>query len=58
MAKQEKGTGFQQSAGLIRYFDAEEETSIKFDPRAVLVVSFALSVIVVLFRHVIAPIGT
>lgn len=45
MAKQEKGAGFQQAAGLIRYFDAEEETSIKFDPRLVLATAFLLSAV-------------
>jgi len=47
MAKQSKNAGFQQAAGLIRYFDAEEETSIKIDPRVVLAVSFAVAVIVI-----------
>jgi preprotein translocase subunit Sec61beta len=47
MAKQNKNAGFQQAAGLIRYFDAEEETSIKIDPRVVLGVSFAIAVIVI-----------
>jgi len=51
MAKQEKNTGFQQSAGLIRYFDAEEETNIKFDPRVVLAVSFLLSFVILALSH-------
>ena len=46
MAKDKKNTGFQQSAGLIRYFDAEEETAIHIDPRIVLVAAFATSIIV------------
>ena len=45
MAK-DKNAGFQQSAGLIRYFDAEEETAIHIDPRIVLIASFATSIIV------------
>jgi len=45
MAK-EKNAGFQQSAGLIRYFDAEEETAIHIDPRIVLVSAFAFSIII------------
>ena len=45
MAK-EKNAGFQQSAGLIRYFDAEEETAIHIDPRIVMIAAFATSVIV------------
>lgn len=46
MAKDKKNTGFQQSAGLIRYFDAEEETAIHIDPRIVLALSFGLSIAV------------
>lgn len=45
MAKQ-KNAGFQQSAGLIRYFDAEEETAIHINPKVVVVGAFAISVIV------------
>lgn len=45
MAKK-KDTGFQQAAGLIRYFDAEEETAIHIDPRVVLVVSFGVAIVV------------
>jgi preprotein translocase subunit Sec61beta len=33
--KGKKGEGFHSAAGLIRYFDAEEETAIKIDPKAV-----------------------
>jgi preprotein translocase subunit Sec61beta len=46
MAKQQKNAGFQQSAGLIRYFDAEEETAIHIDPRIVIVTAFAVAIIV------------
>lgn len=51
MAKQEKGAGFQQAAGLIRYFDAEEETNIKFNPYGVLIVSFLLSIVIVVVSN-------
>jgi preprotein translocase subunit Sec61beta len=34
--KGKKSEGFHSAAGLIRYFDAEEETAIKIDPRAVI----------------------
>jgi preprotein translocase subunit Sec61beta len=47
MAKQSKNAGFQQAAGLIRYFDAEEETSIKIDPRIVLALAFGVAIIVI-----------
>ncbi len=45
MAK-EKNAGFQQAAGLIRYFDAEEETAIHINPKVVLAISFATSFII------------
>lgn len=32
MAKQKKGEGFHSAAGLIRYFDAEEKTSLRIPP--------------------------
>ena len=35
--KNKKGEGFHAAAGLIRYFDAEEETAWKIDPRLVIV---------------------
>lgn len=47
MAKQEKNTGFQQAAGLIRYFDAEEETSLKIDPRFVMGVAFGMALLII-----------
>lgn len=43
---QEEGGGFQQSAGLIRYFEAEEETAIHIDPRIVLGTGLATAVVV------------
>lgn len=46
MAKQQKNAGFQQAAGLIRYFDAEEETAIHIDPRIVLALSFGTAIAV------------
>ena len=39
MAKQNKGPGIQSAAGLIRYFDAEEDTNIKIAPTAVVIFS-------------------
>lgn len=45
MAK-EKNAGFQQAAGLIRYFDAEEETAIHIDPRIVLAAAFGTAILV------------
>jgi preprotein translocase subunit Sec61beta len=37
MAKQKKGEGFHSSAGLIRYFDAEEKSSLRIPPWFVIV---------------------
>ncbi len=37
MAKKNEGPGIQSAAGLIRYFDAEEKSSFKIAPSAVLV---------------------
>jgi preprotein translocase subunit Sec61beta len=44
--KGKKGEGFHSAAGLIRYFDSEEETSWKIDPR--LVLGFCLASIVII----------
>ncbi|HLE97139.1 MAG TPA: preprotein translocase subunit Sec61beta [Candidatus Thermoplasmatota archaeon] len=48
MAKKTKGAGFQQAAGLIRYFDAEEETALHIDPRLVMISSFLIGLVVIL----------
>ncbi len=52
--KSKKGEGFHSAAGLIRYFDAEEETALKIDPRVVLVAGIA-SVIVLEFLKAVIP---
>ncbi len=46
MAKQKKSEGFHSAAGLIRYFDAEEKTSLRIPPWFVLVMCIATIVIV------------
>ena len=46
MAKEKKGEGFHSAAGLIRYFDAEEKTALKIDPR--LVIGMCIATIVIL----------
>lgn len=46
MAKEKKGEGFHSAAGLIRYFDAEEKTSLKIDPKLVVGMCIATIVIV------------
>ncbi len=44
--KNKKGEGFHSAAGLIRYFDAEEETAIKIDPRIVIGMCIAITMAV------------
>ena len=44
--KGKKGEGFHSAAGLIRYFDAEDETAMKIDPRMVLAFCVASIVVV------------
>jgi preprotein translocase subunit Sec61beta len=46
MAKKNKGEGFHSSAGLIRYFDAEEKSSIKIPPWFVVAMSIATMIII------------
>ncbi|MDP6157034.1 MAG: preprotein translocase subunit Sec61beta [Candidatus Thermoplasmatota archaeon] len=52
--KGKKGEGFHSAAGLIRYFDAEEETAVKIDPRYMLVV-VAVIVIVLEVLNAVNP---
>jgi preprotein translocase subunit Sec61beta len=47
MAKQKKGEGFHSAAGLIRYFDAEEKTSLRIPPWFVIVMCVATAVLIV-----------
>ena len=47
MAKKDKNAGFHSAAGLIRYFDAEEKSSLKIPPWLVVAMSIATMVIVV-----------
>jgi preprotein translocase subunit Sec61beta len=46
MAKQKKGEGFHSAAGLIRYFDAEEKTSLRIPPWFVIAMCIGTIVIV------------
>lgn len=46
MAKKNKNEGFHSSAGLIRYFDAEEKTALKIPPWFVIAMSIATMVII------------
>jgi preprotein translocase subunit Sec61beta len=46
MAKQKKTEGFHSAAGLIRYFDAEEKTSLRIPPWFVIALCVGTIVIV------------
>ena len=50
MAQKTKGPGIQSAAGLIRYYDAEETSSVKIAPVAVLVFGILVGVGTVLMR--------
>jgi len=47
MAKNKKGEGFHSAAGLIRYFDSEDEKALKINPWFVVAMCIATSVVVV-----------
>ena len=51
MAKDKKGEGFHSSAGLIRYFDAEEKTSLKIPPWFVMAMCVA-TILVITIAHI------
>jgi len=51
MAKREKAEGFRSAAGLIRYFDAEEKTAFRIDPKLVIALCIATAVIVTALRY-------
>jgi preprotein translocase subunit Sec61beta len=51
--KNKKGEGFHSAAGLIRYFDAEEETALKIDPRFVVAACLVTVVVVELLRWLV-----
>ena len=50
MAQKTKGPGIQSAAGLIRYFDAEEETSFKIAPSAVLIAGLVVGIAMIIIR--------
>jgi preprotein translocase subunit Sec61beta len=53
MAKK-NDTGFQSSAGLMRYFDTENEKGLRISPRTVIAIAVAV-VVVVLVLNTLAP---
>lgn len=48
--KGKKSEGFHSAAGLIRYFDSEDESALKLDPRLIVGFCIATIIIVELFR--------
>jgi len=50
MAKEKKGEGFHSAAGLIRYFDAEEKTSLRIPPWLVITLCVGTIVLVTVFN--------
>ena len=48
--KSSKGPGIQSAAGLIRYFDSEEESNVKVPPVAVIVFGALAGLAVILMR--------
>lgn len=51
--KGKKGEGFHSAAGLIRYFDAEEETALKIDARFVVAAGIISVVLIELLKYFI-----
>ncbi len=49
MAKKKEGSGLMSSAGLMRYYDAEE-TAISIDPKTVISVSVVAGILVLILN--------
>lgn len=56
MAKNKKGSGFQSGAGLIRYFDSEDEMALKVPPLAVVAMCI-IAIFFVEFAKYFWPVG-
>jgi preprotein translocase subunit Sec61beta len=50
MPKEKKGSGFQSAAGLIRYFDSEDEKALKISPYVVIGIIVATIVVVSILK--------
>ncbi len=48
MAKESKGEGFHSAAGLIRYFDSEDEKALKIPPWFVVAMALGISVAIII----------
>lgn len=49
MAKKKEGSGLMSSAGLMRYYDAEE-TAVSIDPKTVISVSVVAGILVLILN--------
>lgn len=49
MAKKKEGSGLMSSAGLMRYYDAEE-TAILIDPKTVVTVAAVAGILILIFN--------
>lgn len=54
-SKSKKGEGFHSAAGLIRYYDAEEDSALKIDPKYVMAMCI-ITVVVVEVAKVLWPV--
>jgi preprotein translocase subunit Sec61beta len=46
MSSQEPGSGLMSSAGLVRYFDSEDDSGLKMNPETLVVFSVLVGVII------------
>ena len=57
MTKKTENAGFQQAAGLLRYFEAEEDSAFHIDPRLVLIFGAVLAVLLIVLNAGCPPGG-
>jgi preprotein translocase subunit Sec61beta len=50
VAQKNKGPGIQSAAGLIRYYDTEEDTNIKIPPVFILILSAVVALVALIIR--------
>ena len=53
MAKEKKGSGIQQAAGLIRYFDEESEDAIQISKGTIYFACISFSLIIYLYQQAV-----
>jgi preprotein translocase subunit Sec61beta len=51
MAKEKKGSGIQQAAGLIRYFDEESEDAIQISKGSIYFACISFSIVIYLAQY-------